>query len=46
MLIVFVSAKFMAEVLERLNQPGIVGEILAGVLIGPSVSAGSRLTNS
>jgi Kef-type K+ transport system membrane component KefB len=37
MLIVFVSAKLMAEVAERLNQPGIVGEILAGVLIGPSV---------
>src|SRR5512132_1688268 len=37
MLVVFVSAKLMAEVFERLNQPGIVGEILAGVLIGPSV---------
>src|SRR5690348_174356 len=37
MLIVFVSAKLMAEVAERLNQPGIVGEILAGVIIGPSV---------
>src|SRR6266850_964770 len=37
MLIVFVSAKLMAEMFERINQPGIVGEILAGVLIGPSV---------
>jgi Kef-type K+ transport system membrane component KefB len=37
MLIVFVSAKLMAEVAERLRQPAIVGEILAGVLIGPSV---------
>jgi Kef-type K+ transport system membrane component KefB len=37
MLIVFVSAKLMAEIAERLGQPGIVGEILAGVLIGPSV---------
>jgi Kef-type K+ transport system membrane component KefB len=37
MLILFVSAKLMAELAERLNQPGIVGEILAGVLIGPSV---------
>src|SRR2546425_5978081 len=37
MLVVFVSAKLMAELFERLNQPGIVGEILAGVLIGPSV---------
>jgi Na+:H+ antiporter len=37
MLAVFVSAKLMAELFERLGQPGIVGEILAGVLIGPSV---------
>jgi Kef-type K+ transport system membrane component KefB len=37
MLLVFGSAKLLAEVLERLHQPGIVGEILAGVLIGPSV---------
>jgi Kef-type K+ transport system membrane component KefB len=37
MLIVFVTAKAMAELFERLGQPGIVGEILAGVLIGPSV---------
>jgi Kef-type K+ transport system membrane component KefB len=37
MLVVFVSAKVLAELFERLNQPGIVGEILAGVVIGPSV---------
>jgi Kef-type K+ transport system membrane component KefB len=37
MLVVFVSAKLMAELFERINQPGIVGEILAGVLVGPSV---------
>lgn len=37
MLLVFGSAKAMAEVFVRLHQPGIVGEILAGVLIGPSV---------
>lgn len=37
MLLVFGSAKLLAELCERLNQPGIVGEILAGVLIGPSV---------
>jgi Kef-type K+ transport system membrane component KefB len=37
MLVVFASAKLLAELFERLNQPGIVGEILAGVLIGPSV---------
>jgi Kef-type K+ transport system membrane component KefB len=37
MLVVFVSAKLLADLAERLGQPGIVGEILAGVLIGPSV---------
>ena len=37
MLLVFASAKLLAELFERLGQPGIVGEILAGVLIGPSV---------
>src|SRR3954469_12205119 len=37
MLLVFASAKLMAELFERVGQPGIVGEILAGILIGPSV---------
>ena len=37
MLLVFASAKLLAEFFERLGQPGIVGEILAGVLIGPQV---------
>src|SRR5919206_4943392 len=37
MLIVFGTAKLLAEVFERFNQPGIVAEILAGVLVGPAV---------
>ena len=37
MLVVYGSAKVLAEILEIFGQPGIVGEILAGVLIGPSV---------
>jgi Kef-type K+ transport system membrane component KefB len=37
MFIVFGAAKLLGEVFERLRQPGIVGEILAGILIGPSV---------
>lgn len=37
MLVVFASAKLMAELCERFGQPGIVGEILAGILIGPHV---------
>lgn len=37
MLVVFGSAKLLAEIFERLGMPGIVGEILAGVMIGPGV---------
>ena len=33
------AAKLMAEVFERLRQPSVVGEILAGIIIGPSVFA-------
>lgn len=39
MLLVFGAAKLLAELFERFNQPGIVGEILAGVLLGPGVLA-------
>jgi len=37
MLIVFGSAKLISELFERAGLPGIAGEILAGILIGPSV---------
>jgi len=33
----FVAAKVAAELFERLNQPAVVGEILAGILVGPQV---------
>ncbi len=35
--IVLLAAKIGDEVLKRLGQPGLVGEILAGVVVGPSV---------
>ncbi len=35
--IMLAAAKLMAEVFERLRQPAVVGEILAGVIIGPSL---------
>jgi Kef-type K+ transport system membrane component KefB len=35
--IVLVAAKLAAEIFERLRQPPVVGEIIAGVLIGPAV---------
>jgi Kef-type K+ transport system membrane component KefB len=37
LLVVFASAKLLSEIFERLGQPGIAGEILAGILIGPYV---------
>jgi Kef-type K+ transport system membrane component KefB len=36
-LTVFASARLMREIFERLRQPGIVGEILAGLVVGPHV---------
>jgi Kef-type K+ transport system membrane component KefB len=36
-LTVFASARVMREIFERLRQPGIVGEILAGLVVGPHV---------
>src|SRR5690606_23592021 len=35
--VMLAAAKIGAEIFERLRQPAVVGEILAGVLIGPSV---------
>jgi Kef-type K+ transport system membrane component KefB len=35
--IMFAAAKFMAEFFERLRQPAVAGEIMAGALIGPSL---------
>jgi Kef-type K+ transport system membrane component KefB len=37
LLLVFGAAKLLGELMERFGQPGIVGEILAGVVLGPSV---------
>lgn len=37
MLLIFASAKILDELFEYFHQPGIVGQILAGVLVGPSV---------
>jgi Kef-type K+ transport system membrane component KefB len=37
LLLIFVAAKVAAELFERAGQPAVVGEILAGVIIGPSM---------
>lgn len=35
--IVLVSAKLLAELFERLRQPAVIGEILAGIILGPGL---------
>jgi Na+:H+ antiporter len=44
LLVVFVAAKAGGEVFERLGQPAVVGEILAGVLVGPSMLGWFRMS--
>ena len=38
-LVVLIAAKVAAEIAERVNIPAVVGEIVAGVIVGPSVLA-------
>jgi Kef-type K+ transport system membrane component KefB len=38
-LVVLIAAKVAAEIAERINVPAVVGEIIAGVIVGPSVLA-------
>jgi len=35
--VMFAGGKLLAEVCERLRQPGVVGELIAGVVVGPSL---------
>lgn len=47
--VMMAAAKVMAEIFERLRQPAVVGEILAGIIIGQSVLgwvAPTALTNT
>ena len=37
MLLIFGSAKLLEEIFERLRLPGIVGQIIAGIVLGPSL---------
>jgi len=36
-IIILVAARILGEVFQRINQPPLVGELLAGVIIGPSL---------
>ena len=35
--VILISAKILGELAERIGQPAVIGELLAGVLLGPSV---------
>ncbi len=37
LLILLLSAKILGEVAERLGQPAMIGEVIAGVILGPSL---------
>jgi Kef-type K+ transport system membrane component KefB len=39
LLLVFAAGKFMGEVFERLRQPAVIGELVAGMIIGPGLLA-------
>ena len=39
LLVVFASGKLLGEVFERLRQPAVIGELIAGILIGPGMLA-------
>jgi Kef-type K+ transport system membrane component KefB len=45
MLTVFAAAKILAEVSEKLRQPAVAGELLAGILVGPAVLGWVRPTD-
>jgi len=37
LLMMFAAAKIMGEIFERIKQPAVIGEILAGILLGPYI---------
>ncbi len=37
LLLVFAAAKLMGEVFERLKQPAVIGELIAGMIVGPGL---------
>jgi Kef-type K+ transport system membrane component KefB len=37
LLILLVTARFFGEIFERFKQPAMIGEILAGIIVGPSL---------
>ena len=37
LLILLVGAKILGEMFERIGQPSMIGEIIAGIILGPSI---------
>ncbi|MCX6306472.1 MAG: cation:proton antiporter [Bacteroidetes bacterium] len=37
LLVLLLAAKFLGELAERLGQPSMIGEVIAGVILGPSI---------
>ncbi|MDQ5929607.1 MAG: hypothetical protein QG594_1387, partial [Bacteroidota bacterium] len=37
LLLLLAVARFFGEIMERMKQPAMIGEILAGIMLGPSV---------
>lgn len=37
LLVVFAAGKLMGEVFERLRQPAVIGELIAGIIVGPGL---------
>jgi Kef-type K+ transport system membrane component KefB len=37
LLVMLLSAKVLGEIFERMGQPSMIGEVLAGVILGPSI---------
>lgn len=37
LIVIYLSARLLGEVAERIGQPSVLGELLAGILVGPSL---------
>jgi Kef-type K+ transport system membrane component KefB len=45
LLLLLLTARMFGEIMERLNQPAMIGEVLAGVILGPSLLGFAVFTN-
>lgn len=45
LLLLLLTARMFGELMERFNQPAMIGEVLAGVLLGPSLLGFAVFTN-